>query len=190
MAAAAIFNLGKMSITLEWIKISWKKIIWEDAPRPCGDNHVTIRNRKLMRVTSPNEGLKHMCVDLSDYNIYLNQIWQRTQIPHYQHTGMACHINWKSKMAAAAIFNFGKMSITLDWIKISWKKIIWEDAPRPCGDDHVIKIRNRKLIRVTSSNKGLKHMCVDLSDYNTYLNQIWQRTQIPHCQHTRMAKFT
>ena len=25
----------------------------------------------------------------------------------------------KSKMAAAAIFNFGKMSITLDWIKIS-----------------------------------------------------------------------
>ena len=25
----------------------------------------------------------------------------------------------KSKMAEAAIFNFGKMSITLDWIKIS-----------------------------------------------------------------------
>jgi len=29
----------------------------------------------------------------------------------------------KSKMAAAAIFNFGKMSITLDWIKISCKKL-------------------------------------------------------------------
>jgi len=26
-------------------------------------------------------------------------------------------------MAVAAIFNFGKMSITLDWIKISWKKL-------------------------------------------------------------------
>jgi len=26
-----------------------------------------------------------MCVDLSDYNRYLNQIWYRTQIPHYQH---------------------------------------------------------------------------------------------------------
>jgi len=26
-------------------------------------------------------------------------------------------------MAAAAIFNFGKMSITLDWIKISRKKL-------------------------------------------------------------------
>ena len=58
-----------------------------------------------------------------------------------------------------------------------FKLIIWEDAPRPCGDDHVTKIRNRKLIRVTSSNEGVKHMCVDLSDYNRHLNQIWYRTQ-------------
>ena len=38
------------------------------------------------------------------------------------------------------------------------QKIIWEDAPRPRGDDCVTKIRNRKLIRVTSSNESLKHM--------------------------------
>jgi len=69
-------------------------------------------------------------------------------------------------------------------------QIIWEDAPRRRGDDHVTKSRNRKLIRVTSSNEGLKHMCVDLSDYNRYLNQIWYRTQIPHYQHAGMAKFT
>jgi len=43
---------------------------------------------------------------------------------------------------------------------------------------HVTKSRNRKLIRVTSSNEGLKHMCVDLSDYIRYLNQIWYITQI------------
>jgi len=61
---------------------------------------------------------------------------------------------------------------------------------RPCRDDHVIKSRNRKLIRVTSSNECLKHMCVDLSDYNKYLNQIWYRTQIQHYQHAGMAKFT
>ena len=48
---------------------------------------------------------------------------------------------------------------------------------------------SEKLIRVTSSNEGLKHMCVNLSDYNRYLNQIWW-TQIPHCQHAGMAKFT
>jgi len=86
------------------------QIIWKDAPRRRGDDHATkSRKRKLIRVTSSNEGLKHMCVDLSDYNRYLNQIRYRTQIPHYQHAGVAkININWKSKMAAAAILNFGK----------------------------------------------------------------------------------
>jgi len=80
-------------------------------------------------------------------------------------------------MAAAAILNFGKMSnFGLD--KDIFEKIIWEDASRPCGDDHVTKSRNRKLIRVTLSTKGLKHMCVDLGDYNRHFNQIWYRTQI------------
>jgi len=51
-------------------------------------------------------------------------------------------------------------------------QIIWEDASRPCGDGHETKIRNRKLIRVTSSNESLEHLCVDLGDYNRYLNQI------------------
>jgi len=49
-------------------------------------------------------------------------------------------------------------------------QIIWKDASPPCGDDHVTKSRNRKLILVMSSNEGLKHRCVDLSDYNRYLN--------------------
>ena len=57
-------------------------------------------------------------------------------------------------------------------------QIIWEDASRPCGDDHATKSRNRKLIPVTSSNESLKHKCVDLSYYNRYLNQIWYRSQI------------
>jgi len=33
------------------------------------------------------------------------------------------------------------------------------------------KTRNRKSIHVTSSNEGLKDKCIDLSDYNRYLNQ-------------------
>jgi len=57
-------------------------------------------------------------------------------------------------------------------------KLCGEDASRPCRDDHVTKSRNRKLIHVTSSNECLKDMCVDLGDYNRYLNQIWHRTQI------------
>ena len=51
-------------------------------------------------------------------------------------------------------------------------QIIWEDTAPPCGDDHVTKSWNRKLIRVTSSNEGLKHICVEVSDYNIYLNGI------------------
>ena len=59
-------------------------------------------------------------------------------------------------MAATAILDFGKMSITLDWIKIILHQIIWEDAPRRRGDDRVTKSRNRKLIRVTSSTECSK----------------------------------
>ena len=59
-------------------------------------------------------------------------------------------------------------------------QIIWEDAPRPCGDDQLTKSRNRKLIRETSSNERLEHKCVDLSDYRRYLNQILYRAQAPH----------
>jgi len=67
--------------------------------------------------------------------------------------------------------NFGLDKDILD-------QIIWDDASRPCGDDHVTKSRKRKLIRVTSSSKGLKHMFVDLGDYNRYLNQIWYWTNL------------
>ena len=93
-------------------------------------------------------------------------------------------------MAAAAILNFGKMSnFWLD--KDILHQIIWEDASRRRGDEHVTKSRNRKLIRVTSSNEGLKYMCVDLSDYrpNRYLNQICTEHKLPY-QHAGMAKFT
>jgi len=93
-------------------------------------------------------------------------------------------------MAAAAILNFGKNVNNFGLDKDVLHQIIWEDAARRRGDDHVTKSQNRKLIRVTSSNEGLKQMCIDLSDYNKYLNQIWYRTQIPHYQHAGVAKFT
>ena len=71
--------------------------------------------------------------------------------------------------------NVNKLGLDKDILQ----QITREDAPWPRGDDHMTKSRNRKLVRVTSSNKGVKHMCVDLSDYNIYLNQIWHWTQIP-----------
>ena len=92
-------------------------------------------------------------------------------------------------MAAAAILNFIKNVNNFGLDKDILHQIIWKDASRRLGDDHVTKSRNRKLIRVTSSNECVKQMCVDLSDYNRYLNQIWYRMQIPHDQHAGMAKF-
>ena len=74
-------------------------------------------------------------------------------------------------MAAAAILNFGKMSITLAWIKISYIKL-YGKMHHDDAEMTTTKSRNRKEIRVTSSNECLMHMCVDLSDYNRYLNQI------------------
>jgi len=93
-------------------------------------------------------------------------------------------------MVAAAILNFGKNVNNFKLDKDILHQIIWEDASRRRGDDHMTKSRNRKLICVTPSNEGLKHnMCIDISDYNRYLNEIWYRTQIPHCQHAGVVKF-
>ena len=188
MAAATIFNFRKISITPDWIFIQsgvielyQHQISCEDASRPCRDDHVTkSRNRKLIRVTSSTKGLKHMCVDLSDYNRYLNQIWYRTQIPHYQHAGWPNWQKLKIQDGGGRHLEFRKIVNNFGLDKDILDQIIWEDASRPCGDDRVTKSRNRKLIRVTSSTKGLKHMCVDLGDYNRYFNQIWYITQIPH----------
>jgi len=55
------------------------------------------RNRKLIRVTLSNERLEIKCVDLSDYNIYLNQIWYRAQAPHYSSSRMrVINYNWSA----------------------------------------------------------------------------------------------
>jgi len=148
------------------------------------------RNRKLIRVRSSNECLKQMCVELSDYNKYLNQIWYRTQIPNYRHTVWPNSHKLKIQDGGGRRLKFRKNLNNFGLDKNILQQIIWKDAPRRRGDDHVTISRNRKLIRVTSSNECLKQMCVNLSDYNRYLNKIWYRTQIPHYQHAGMAKFT
>jgi len=167
------------------------QIIWKDTTRPCVDVHVTkSRNRKLMRVTSSNECLKDKCVDLSDYNIYLNQIWYRTQMPYYQHTGMAKltkteNSRWRRPLSWISE-NVNNSGLDKDILH----RIIREDASRQRGGDHMTKSRNRKLIRVTSSNECLKHMCVDISEYIRYVIHIGHRTQSPHYIHAGMAKFS
>ena len=98
------------------------------------------RNRKLIRVTSANERLKHMCVDLSDYNRYLNQIgtehkYHTTNTPEWPNShklklqdGGGRHLKFRKN-----VNNFG-----LD--KDILHQIIWKDAPRRRGDDLVTKV--------------------------------------------------
>jgi len=63
-------------------------------------------------------------------------------------------------------------------------QIIWEDAPWPCRDNHVTKSRNRKLIRVTSSNTCLKHMCSICASISVTITYIWTKFGTEHKYHT------
>ena len=180
-----------MSITLDWIKVSGIKLCGKmhhgDAgmttwPKVETGSYFAWRHK--MNVWSK-------CASIS---VTMTDIWTKFGTEHKYHTtntpewpnshklkiqdGGGSHLEFRKN-----VNNFG-----LD--KDILHQIIWIDAPRRRGDDHVTKSRNRKLIRVTSSNEGWKHMCVDLSDYNRYLNQIWYRTQMPHHQHAGMAKLT
>jgi len=65
--------------------------------------------------------------------------------------------NLKIQDGGVRHFEFRKKINNFGLDKYILHQIIWEDAPWLCGDDHVTKNRNRKLIRVTSSNECLKH---------------------------------
>ena len=112
-----------------------------------------------------------MCVDLRDYNRYLNQIYTEHKYHTINTTEWPNSHKLKIQDGGGRHLEFGKNVNNFGLDKDILHQIKWEDAPRPYRDDRVTKSRNRKFIRVTSSNECLKHLCVDLSDYNRYLNQ-------------------
>ena len=124
----------------------------------------------------------------------ITDIWTKFGTEHKNHTINT--LEWpnshtlKTQDGGGRHLKFRKNINNFGLDKDILRQIIWEDASRPCGDYHLTKSRNRKLIYVTSSHECLKHMCVDLNDYNRYLNQIWYGTQIPHYQHAGVVKFT
>ena len=80
------------------------QILWEDASRPCGDEHVTkSQHGKLIRVN-----VRTIIVSVS---VTITDIWIKFDIELKHHTNMtecAKLTTWKSKMAAGAILDFGK----------------------------------------------------------------------------------
>ena len=61
---------------------------------------------------------------------------------------------------------FRKISISHDWMK-TFASNLARSTSRPYGNDRMTKTRNRKLIRVTSSDERPEQKGVDLDNYNT-----------------------
>jgi len=59
-------------------------------------------------------------------------------------------------------------------------QIIWKDAPRRRGEDHVTKSQNRKLIRVTSSNEVWSIR----ASISVTITDIWTKFGTEHKYHT------
>jgi len=90
-------------------------------------------------------GGRHLEFQENVNNFGLDKEWPNSHKLTIQDSG-GRHIEFRKNFN-----NFGPDKDILD-------QIIWEDASRPCGDDHMTKSLNRKLIRMTSSTKGLKHI--------------------------------
>jgi len=87
----------------------------------------------------------------------------------------------KSKMAAAAIFNFGKNVNNSRLNKDIYTKFYGKMHHGHAEMNTWPKIEMKpEVTRVTSLNERLKHKCVDLSGQCRYFNPIWYRAQIPH----------
>jgi len=82
----------------------------------------------------------------------------------------------KSKMADGGCIDLRKMLIYLYWMKTFAQNLVQRcsTTTRRCPRDQK---RNRKLIRMTSSVECREQMWVVVSDYTTYLNQIWYTAQ-------------
>jgi len=116
--------LEKISITPDWIKIS--------APNFMGRRTKAMqrwpRDQKLKPEVSSRDVIKWRSESYVRRSQWLQQIFEPNLVQNTNTTlptrrNGQIHVNWKSKMAAAAVLNFGKMSITLDWIKISCIKL-------------------------------------------------------------------
>jgi len=153
MAAAAIVRFGKMSITLDCINISCTKLYGKmhhgDAEMttwPKVETGIWFAWRHQMKVGSK-------CASIS---VTITDIWTKFGTEHKYHTTSTPEWpNWhklKIQDGGGRHLEFRKNVNNFGLDKDILHQILWEDAPRRRGDDHVTKSRNRKLICVTSSN--------------------------------------
>ena len=121
-----------------------------------------------------------MCVDLRDYNIYLNQIWYKHKYHTTNTTEWSNSHKLKIQDGGGLHLKFRKNLNNFGLHKDILHQIICEDALRPRGDDHVTKSRNRKLIRETSSNERSKYKLL----ISVTIADIWTKFYIELKHHT------
>jgi len=154
MAAATIFNFRKISITPDWIKIS--------APNFMGRCITAMHTWPRDQKSKPEVNSRDVIKWRSKAYVTITDIWTKFGTEHKYHTTNTPE--WPNSHKLKIQDGGGRHLEVLKYInnfgldKDILHQIIWKDASWPCGDDHVTKSRNRKLIRVTSSNEGLKHM--------------------------------
>ena len=90
-----------------------------------------------------------MCVDLSNYRRYLNQILYRAQAPHYAWRNVPDLHDLKIQDGGRRRLGFRKMSITPNWIELFAQNLVGRciTATRRW---HITKTRNRNFFCVTS----------------------------------------
>jgi len=74
-----------------------------------------------------------MCVDLRDYNIYLNQIWYKHKYHTTNTTEWSNSHKLKIQDGGDRHFEFRKNVNNFGLDKDILDQIIWEDASRQCG---------------------------------------------------------
>ena len=165
-----------MSITAAWIKISAPNFTKRCATATRRWPRDQKWNRKLIRVTSSNERLKHKCVDLSNHCAYFTQF--RTE--HKWHT-----INTSEWLNSHNLkIQDGDCRHLGSWISKSVNNsgLVQIYAPNFIGRCITAM---RRWPRDQKSKPEVK--CVDYSNHCVYFNPIWYRTQMPHYQHIGMA---
>ena len=139
-------------LCLHSLSVSWMlrlSIISIRATRSCA--HDQWRNHKLIHMTSSNKRQEQMCVDLSEYERYLNQIWYNACHSSTRRSNARMfrfYLPQKSMTAVTAILNFRKCQ----YFQILWRcvhQIWWEDESQHIeSTDQVTKNRNWKLIQM------------------------------------------
>jgi len=173
MAAAAIFNFRKMSITADWIKIS----------------ALNFMGRCIMAMRRWRHQMNFWRISVS-ISVTITDVWTKFCREHTY-----CTINTleRSNSHDLKIQDGGcrHLEFRKNVNNSVLNKVICTKFYGKMHHGHAEMTTWPKVkTRVTLSKEGLKDKCVDLSDYNRYLNQIWFRTQILQYQHAGMAKFT